>query len=160
MRLHRRSLTHLLLMGGTAADRACLALAFHRASPLRRGPFLQVKGDRDGARLQRSFQSALLTTDGVAPDDLLRAAEGGTLFVDRVEKLSLATQGLFLRFLDRLSPAECGEVPAVWLGRITVGSVAPLESAVATGRFLPALFDCLDKVRVELSPPRRNGGDA
>ena len=36
MRLHRRSLTHLLLVGGTAANRVCLALAFHRASPLRR----------------------------------------------------------------------------------------------------------------------------
>jgi transcriptional regulator of acetoin/glycerol metabolism len=150
IRLHRRSLFHLLLLGGTGGERARVALDFHRASLLGRGPFVRVRGDQDEERLQSALQCALSAVKCERPDSPLRQSLGGTLFVDRVSRLSLVTQNLMLRFLDGLTtPASA---PRAWAGRLAVGSPEPLESAVATGRFLPALYDLLDKIRVELHP--------
>jgi DNA-binding NtrC family response regulator len=151
IRLHRRSLFHLLLLGGTGAQRARVALDFHRNSLLGRGPFVRVRGDRDEERLQCALQCALSAVKCERPDSPLRESLGGTLFVDRVSRLSLATQNLLLRFLDSLPALSCA--PRAWAGRLAVGSAEPLERAVATGRFLLALYDLLDKIRVELRPP-------
>jgi len=148
IRLHRHSLIHLLLVGGTPGERARLAFAFHCGSPLRRGPFVHLQGDRDEDRLRCALQCALSAVDCERSDDPLRESEGGTLFLDRVSCLSLATQHFLLRLLGSL-PTPLG---ATWacFGRLAVGSAEPLEGAAAAGRFLPALFDILDKIRVEL----------
>jgi hypothetical protein len=37
-----------------------------------------------------------------------------------------------------------------WVGRLIVGNAEPLAVAVAAGAFEPALYDALDKVRIEL----------
>src|SRR5207244_11738901 len=59
IRLHRHSLFHLLLEGGTARARERLAIAFHRGSPLRRGPFLRLGAGGDGDRFGRALEPAL-----------------------------------------------------------------------------------------------------
>ena len=156
IRLHRHSLIHLLLVGGTVRERAWLALAFHRESPLRRGPLVRLRGPRDEDRLRCALECALCAVKCGRPDSPLRESEGGTLFVDHVERLSLATQRVLLFFLASLSPPQ-GAPAVAWFGRLAVGSAEPLEAAAAAGRFLPALHDLLDKIRVEL-PPGPHGG--
>jgi DNA-binding NtrC family response regulator len=146
IRLHRHSLFHLLLVGGTRGERERLALAFHRGSPLRLGPFVRLDAGPDEDRLRCALECALSTVTCERLDNPLRESEGGTLFLDRVAHLSLATQRLLLRLLA--SPPAAASGPC--FSRLAVGSDALLEEAAAAGRFHPALFDILDKIRVEL----------
>lgn len=148
--MHRHSLIHLLLLGGTPSERAEVAIAFHRESPVRYGAFVTARADRDEASLQAGLRGWLSSADPEPGRSLLRAADGGTLLIDFVERLSLDSQRLLLRFLRRLAPAgDAGEAPA-WAGRLAVGSSLDLEAEVSAGRFLPSLHDSLDKIRVDL----------
>jgi len=146
IRLHRHSLFHLLLVGGTRGERERLALAFHRGSPLGLGPFVRLDAGPDEDRLRCALEHALSAVTCERPDNPLRESEGGTLFLDRVAHLSLATQRLLLRLLA--SPPAAASGPC--FSRLAVGSDAPPEEAAAAGRLHPALFDILDKIRVEL----------
>ena len=146
IRLHRHSLSHLLLVGGTAEERECLARAFHRGSPLRRGPFVRLEAERDALRLCCALVNVLCAVTRERHDDPLRASEGGTLFLDRVTHLSPAIQRLLFRVLASRPGFSAGP----YFGRLAVGSDEPLEDLAAAGCFLPELFDILDKVRVEL----------
>src|SRR5439155_27387285 len=47
IRLHRHSLFHLLLQGGTREERERVARAFHHGSPLSSGPFVRIEAMRD-----------------------------------------------------------------------------------------------------------------
>ena len=154
IRLNRRSLIHLLLQGGSAEERMRLAWEFHRGSPLMRGPFVRIEAAHDEERLRCALEHALSAVTCERPDNPLRESEGGTLFLDDVSRLSLPTQHLLLRFLAGLAGA--GEVTGPCFGRLAVGSAEPLEAATAEDRFDLALFDILDKIRVEL----RSGAEA
>lgn len=146
IRLHRHSLSHLLLVGGTAEERERLAREFHRGSPLRRGPFVRLDADHEALRLCCALVNVLCAVTGERHDDPLRASEGGTLFLDRVTHLSPAIQRLLFHVLA--SPPVVSASP--YFGRLAVGSDEPPEDVAAVGRFLPELFDILDKVRVDL----------
>jgi DNA-binding NtrC family response regulator len=146
IRLHRHSLFHLLLVGGAAGEREGLALSFHFGSPLRRGPFVRLDAGRDEDRLRCALEHALSAVTCERLDNPLRESEGGTLYLDRVSRLSPATQHVLLRVLASLPAAVTGPC----FSRLAVGSDEPLEDAAAAGRFHPALFDILDKIRVEL----------
>jgi DNA-binding NtrC family response regulator len=156
IRLHRHSLFHLLLVGGAAGERERLAFAFHLGSPLKCGPFVRLEAERDEDRLRCALEHALSAVTCERPDNPLRESEGGTLFLDRVSHLSLATQHVLLRVLASLPAAAAA---ATWpcFSRLAVGSDEPLEDAAAAGRFHPALFDILDKIRVELRPGTQAG---
>jgi two-component system C4-dicarboxylate transport response regulator DctD len=152
LRLHRHSLINLLVLRGAAAERAHVANAFHRESPLRLGPFVTIRCDRDEPRLRAALEGSLSGVERDPTGNPLRASEGGTLFLDAVEGLPLDTQRLLLGFLSRQSAAStAGEAPA-WAGRLAVGAATDLAREVESGRFLPALYDCIDKIRVELGP--------
>jgi len=148
----------VMVLGGSADERLQAAYAFHRESFLRRGPFICVDGERD----QRRLLMALQEWNSPGPADLwanpLLAAEHGTLFLDQVGSLSIETQRMFLAFARRLVDAPMESEKPHWVGRLTVGNPEHLSTAVMDGRFLPALYDSLDKVRVEL--PARIAGVA
>ena len=155
IRLHRHSLIHLLLQGGTAAERERLAWAFHHGSPLTRGPFVRIEAARDEERLRCALEHALSAVTCERPDNPLRESEGGTLLLDHVSHLTPATQHILLRFLGGISGAATVTGPC--FGRLAVGSEEALEAAAASGRFDPALFDILDKIRIELRSGARAG---
>jgi DNA-binding NtrC family response regulator len=148
LRLNRRTLVNVLILGGSAEARRAMAHAFHRASPLRGGPFVAVDAARDHRCLSASLEAYLSATAPTPCGDPLRAAEGGTLFVDSVNLLSRATQGLLLEFTRRLG--SLGELDETWAGRLVVGSQESLAIAVAEGCFGARLYDALDKLRIEL----------
>ena len=43
----------------------------------------------------------------------------------------------------------------LWRGRLVAGCESDLPFAVSQGQFSPELYDCLDKVRIELDQPMR-----
>lgn len=145
--LHRHSLMNVLVLGGTSDGRSRVARAFHERSPLRAAPFVSVDASRDEASLRNALLDWLRfgMRDGV---NRLRASERGTLFLDRVDALSDGTQRLLLALGLASTHGSAGS----WRGRLIAGSETDLSLESRTGRFQPALFDVLDKVRVELSP--------
>lgn len=145
--LHRHSLMNVLVLGGTSDGRSRVARAFHERSPLRAAPFVTVDSSRDESGLREALLDWLRfgARDGL---NHLRASERGTLFLDRVEALSDGTQRLLLAL--GLASAHGGV--GNWCGRLIAGSETDLTHELRAGRFQPALFDVLDKVRVELSP--------
>ena len=150
IRLHRHSLTNVLVIGGTAARREQVARSFHRESPLRGGAFAGVDCTLD----EENLRIALLEWVGPAAEEPavnpLSTAEHGTLFLDSVDRLPLETQRLLLALARRLLGEPSPNADAPCPGRLVVGNPRPLVAAVSEGRFLAPLYDALDKVRVEL----------
>jgi DNA-binding NtrC family response regulator len=156
LRLHRYSLSPLLIVGGDRSGRASVALAFHRASPLRAGSFLSLDCAREEARLRQALQRWLTAADRTLPANPLWSAARGTLYLESVGSLSAASQRLLQTFVERgsgLSPGGSRE----WPGRLAAGSGQDLWELVAAERFLGGLADGLDKIRVALDPQGQEG---
>lgn len=160
IRLHRHSLANLLVLGGTSEERAEVARGFHQGSPLHAGPVVAVDCRSEEARLRSSLESLLACTSRTRAENPMWSAARGTLFLDSIESLSEPTQRLLLTFAERFAPGrdEGQEVEGIdWVGRLSAGSSEDPTIAVAEGRFLEALYDHLDKIRVELGPVRHVG---
>lgn len=160
LRLHRRSLTNLLVLGGTRPHRTEVALEFHRQSPLRLGPFVVLYGERDDERLSRALASRLRARWEHTASDPLLAAEGGTLFFDSFERFSTPTQRLLLDFVRTATPSPSAP-DGNWAGRLAAGSdfdlSLPLPRSEGDPSPLVELFDCLDKIRIDLEPALAGG---
>ncbi|HKQ57302.1 MAG TPA: sigma 54-interacting transcriptional regulator [Candidatus Eisenbacteria bacterium] len=148
--LHRHSLTNVLIVGGNEALREQVARAFHRESPLGGGAFAIVNCAREEDRLR----TALLdwTEGGEQGVNPLQVAEQGTLYLDMVEHLDLDTQRLLLALARQIQGEPAIGAQGARAGRLVVGNPRGLADLAADGRFMPALYDALDKVRVELGP--------
>jgi DNA-binding NtrC family response regulator len=150
-------LTNVLLLGGSASERLRLAREFHRESPLRLGSFVPVSCSRQEAPLRAALSGWASRSDLGFGAHRLRTVEHGTLFLDQVDGLGIESQRLLLR----LATSSLGDrwfaesTPRV--GRLICGNATDLVDVTATGRFLPALLDALDKIRVDLDYVSRGG---
>lgn len=147
LRLGNPGLANLLVQGADGAERFRVAREFHEAGRLRRGPFVATS-----ARVEdwpHVFFRALSGEIHLRSTCPLAAAEGGTLFIDEIEALDRDAQRLMLEFLHRGRSA--GAHDSGWAGLIAVGTADDLGWRAARGEFLPALYDSLDKIRVNLS---------
>lgn len=152
---HRHGLTHVLILGGDAGDRRATALTIHAESLLRSGPLVSLDCATEADRLARALDAWM--TDSTDSSDLsLMAAERGTLFLDRVERLPDTAQARLLAFVAHRAGAMT-TLDRRWGGRLICGSGDDLDALARSGRFLLPLLDCLDKVRVSLEPARRGG---
>lgn len=145
LKLHRHSLTHVLIQGGSDNERLQLARAFHRESPNGAGAFVRVDCRESGPRLCEALQEFIAGTEPAGPNPV-REAAGGTLFLDSIASLSPRGQ----RMLLELASPAAGSFAGSWQGRLIVGSRSDLDDAVGSGRFMATLHDCLDKLRIQL----------
>ncbi|HUF78974.1 MAG TPA: sigma 54-interacting transcriptional regulator [Thermoanaerobaculia bacterium] len=135
---------HVLLRGEAGSGRELLARSIHLSSPRRNGPFIvtttaganpvQLEADLFGSEVVG--RSAPVKREG-----RLRLADGGTLYLDSVDRLPLDLQARLVRFLrsGEVEPAGSREVHRVDV-RLVAASLRPLEPAVAR-----------DEVRVDLA---------
>jgi DNA-binding NtrC family response regulator len=149
LRLHRNSLMNVLVMGGDPATRLEIAEAFHRESPLHAGPLVAIDAVRDAGPLLAALRSWTSGTTATIPVSLA-AAERGTLFIDGIEHLDTESQRRLRQLID-----HGDESSAVRPGRFVAGFSEDPAAAVAMGVFSPALYDALDKVRIELPTQAR-----
>ena len=148
LRSHRHSLASLLVIGGQVDERQAVALAFHETGPLRQGPFVSVDCSRHESKLRTALEAALTQANSAAGASPVLAAWGGTLHLDSLDSLSIETQRLLLCLVHRLQSDQ-----ESWPLRLSVGAARGLDEVVSAGRFLPALYDGLDKIRFELQRP-------
>jgi DNA-binding NtrC family response regulator len=149
LRLHRRSLINVLVMGSSQAEREDVARAFHRESPLRSGPFVRVDCVLDEERFCRGLQMWMSGVFDSSNSSLLVASRG-TLYLENIETLSSRAQRLLLTFVSHYTGPRQWSDGVNWGGRLVVGSEVHLGDQVIEARFLEPLYDCLDKARIEL----------
>lgn len=153
----RRTLTNVLIIGGTAGQREQVARTFHRESPLFGGPIVRVDCNAEQEPLRQALQ-AWKVAGGGSHTNPFRAAEAGTLYLDDVEAVPPDMQPLLLALANRLQGELGGTTEWPGAGRLITGNPRGLSTAVAEGRFNRALSDALDKVRVDLGPAAAGSG--
>ncbi len=150
LRLHRHSLSNLVVLGGSEAQRAEIACAFHRSSPARGGPFVVLDCAREEQTLGLALRQWLVPGRDSPAANPLRDCENGTLFLAAVESLSAETQRLLLSMTRRAEEGFGGQESARGPLRLAVGSAEDLAEAVEERRFSGALYDSLDKIQIRL----------
>ena len=149
----------LLVVGETGVGKGVMAQWVHAHSARRRGPFVPVNCGAIPESLIDSqlFGHARGAFSGAdrAHKGLVRAAEGGTLLLDEIGALPLASQTRLLRLLEEREAQPVGFSQPVRVNvRIIVAANQDLREAVRRGNFREDLYFRLDIVRIELPPLR------
>jgi DNA-binding NtrC family response regulator len=154
----------ILLMGETGTGKEVVALAVHRASTRRAGPFLPVNC---GAIPEALFESELFgyrkgVFTGAKEDKagLVEMADGGTLFLDEIGEMPLPMQVRLLRCLDGGRVRRIGEIREHIVDvRVIAATNRSLQKEIAAGRFREDLYFRLAAARFELTRLRQRPDD-
>jgi len=154
---------HVLLRGEPGVGKELLARSIHLSSGRRNGPFIvasgagtnpvQVEADLFGSEVQGKGGP-------VKREGKLTLADGGTVFLDEVERLPLDLQARLVRFLrsGEVEPAGSQEVLHSDI-RLVAASGAPLEPAVARDEFRVDLAYRLSRFAIDVPPLRQRKAD-
>ncbi|QDE70577.1 sigma-54-dependent transcriptional regulator [Myxococcus xanthus] len=145
----------ILISGATGAGKSRLARWCHERSNRRGKPFetldlVTVPEDLQMAELFGWKKGAFTGAVRDAPGSVARA-EGGTLFIDEIDKLSLKAQAGLLHLLESRSYRPLGEGTGERQAdvRFIIGTNADLHAEVRAGRFREDLY-----YRVNVLPVR------
>jgi DNA-binding NtrC family response regulator len=141
---------HVLITGETGVGKEVVAERVHRASRRANAPFVRV----EAAALSESLLERELFGAGTRPG-LFENANGGTVLVDEVSELPLATQAKLLRVLERgevirMDTAEPRKVDV----RFLAATNRDLRAMVAEGTFREDLYFRLNGITIEVPPLR------
>lgn len=149
--------TDVLIIGETGTGKEVVARTLHDLSPRAGKPFVTI----DCAALpETQIESELFGHEAGAFPGAMRArygrfehARGGTVLLDDIGSLPLATQGKLLRVIEArvITPLGSNEARPLDI-RILATSRTPLAPEVAAGRFRADLFYRLDVVSLTVPP--------
>lgn len=154
----------VLISGETGVGKEMIAKLIHARSPRRARPFVIV----ECAALQESLlQSELFghergafTGADRAKPGLFEVANGGTIFLDEVGEVSLATQVKLLRVLDTSTFRHVGGTTEIRVdARVVAATNRNLSSMVSQGLFREDLFYRLCTITIDVPPLRARGDD-
>jgi transcriptional regulator with GAF, ATPase, and Fis domain len=150
---------NVLLLGETGVGKEVLAERLHQRSPRAAKPFLRLNCAALPEQLLESelfghergaFSGATATKPG-----LFEAAHGGTVFLDEVGELSLATQAKLLRVIEDRQILRVGGIKPKKVDIFFVAATnRDLEAEVARGAFRADLFFRLNGVALTVPPLR------
>lgn len=154
----------VLVTGETGTGKEVLVEAIRNCSPLRDKPYIAlncaalpesiVESELFG-HTRGSFTGAVSERMG-----MLQAADGGTVFLDEIDSLSLPVQAKLLRFLEN---RECRQIGSVENRKVNVRMIAAsnanLEEKIRAGEFREDLYFRLNVVRLDLPPLRERSED-
>jgi two-component system, NtrC family, C4-dicarboxylate transport response regulator DctD len=149
--------TDVLIVGATGTGKEVVARALHDLSPRSGKPFVAI----DCAALpETQIESELFGHEPGAFPGAMRTrygrfehARGGTVLLDDIGSMPLATQGKLLRVVQErvITPLGANEARPLDL-RILATSRTPLEPEVEAGRFRADLFYRLAVVSLSVPP--------
>ncbi len=154
----------VLITGETGSGKERVAKLIHARSSRRTRPFVVV----ECAALQESLlQSELFghergafTGAERAKPGLFEVAHGGTIFLDEIGEVSLATQTKLLRVLDTSTFRHVGGTAEIHVDvRILAATNRDLPAMVRQNLFREDLFYRLSTIAIELPPLRKRAGD-
>ncbi len=149
----------VLITGETGTGKEVLARLVHQHSKVRRGPFFPI----NCASLKRDLVESELfghrrgAFTGAVENALgaVRAAEGGTFFLDEIGELDLAVQAKLLRFLETGEITPVGEPRSIKVNvRFVAATNADLDALAAAGAFRQDLLYRINPMKIALPPLR------
>jgi DNA-binding NtrC family response regulator len=154
----------VLIRGESGTGKERVARAIHEHSPRRDKPFVPVDCTalNDALFESQMFGHEKGSFTGAHRDTLgfIRAAEGGTLFIDELGELSLGNQAKLLRFLQESSVTPVGSVrPTPVDVRVIAATHRDLPAMIDQEQFRLDLFYRLNVVEVSLPPLRERRED-
>jgi transcriptional regulator with PAS, ATPase and Fis domain len=154
-----RSSISVLVLGETGVGKDVLANAIHRASPRSRGPFLGLNCSAISESMLEAelfgHEKGAFTGAVQARPGLFESASGGTVFLDEIGELPLATQVKLLRVLEDRRVMRVGGRKAIDVDvRFVAATNRDLESACARGAFRSDLYYRLAGLTLTIPPLR------
>ncbi len=154
----------VLLRGESGTGKELLARAIYHHSLRAKQPFLPVNCAAIPDTLLESelfgHEKGAFTGATSRRIGKLEQCQGGTIFLDEIGDMSLATQAKLLRVLQERSFERLGGMETVKVDiRFIVATNKDLEEAISTGRFREDLYYRLNVVSIEIPPLRERKED-
>ncbi|MGI6211493.1 MAG: sigma-54 interaction domain-containing protein [Anaerovoracaceae bacterium] len=154
---------NVLICGETGTGKELVAQAIHNSSRAFLGPFIS---QNCGAIPENLLEGILFgTTKGsfTGAEDregLFEMAEGGTIFLDEINSLSLNMQTKILRAVENKVVSRVGEMKERKIHvRVIAATNESLEDLIREGRFKSDLYYRLAGIRIDLPPLAERKGD-
>jgi len=159
-----RSGANVLVEGPSGTGKELVARALHDLSPRSGGPFVAVEC---AALSPTLLESELFGHEKGAFTDAYRqkigrfeAADGGTIFLDEITEIDLATQVKLLRVLETKTFQRVGGTEDIKSDfRLVAATNRDIASFVKEGRFREDLYYRLDVINIRLPPLKDRRGD-
>lgn len=155
----------VLLNGQSGTGKELFAHAIHNSSDRRDESFISVNCAALPENLLESelfgyVEGAFTGARRGGKKGLLQEANGGTVFLDEVAKMSLSIQSKFLKFLQDREIKPVGGNKTFKLDvRVIAATNVSLEKLVASGEFLPDLYYRLNVVPIVIPPLKERPED-
>ncbi len=154
----------VLIRGESGTGKDLMARAIHHHSPRCGGPFVTLNCAALPETLLESelfgHKRGSFTGANRDKDGLLKAADGGTFFLDEVGNMSPAIQVKLLRVLEDKKVTPVGDTKPFDVDiRLIAATNADLEADVKGGRFRADLFYRLNVLPISLPPLRERLDD-
>jgi transcriptional regulator with GAF, ATPase, and Fis domain len=154
----------VLLVGEAGSGKALVARALHHRSPRKDGMFTSINcrnlsGDELDFELFGSVANEL-SGDVEPRKGIFELAEGGSVFLEEIDQLSLMLQGKIVRMLREAEVRRIGEAFGRTVDvRMIASTHRNLAELVKNGRFRRDLHLVLGEYVLELPPLRERGED-
>jgi two-component system, NtrC family, response regulator len=154
----------VLLLGESGTGKEMAALAIHRRSLRKDGPFIAINCNAIPENLLESelfgHEKGSFTGAHTQRKGMMESAAGGTIFLDEIGELPPAVQVKLLRFLQEHRFQRVGGRQEIQIDtRIIAATNVQLKQAVADGKFREDLYFRLAVVVIRLPPLRERGDD-
>ena len=154
----------VLIVGESGVGKEVIPRVIHDCSPRRRGKYFAIncgsipEGTIDSelfGHVKGSFTGAIGDSPGY-----FGAADKGTLFLDEVGELPLATQARLLRVLEtgEYIPVGATDVRKTDV-RVVAATNVNMQRAISEGRFREDLYYRLNSIPIQMPPLRERGDD-
>jgi DNA-binding NtrC family response regulator len=149
----------VLVDGETGVGKEVVARAIHAASPRRGRPYLAVNCGAIPGQLLESLLfghvKGAFTGADKDKEGVFEAGEGGTVLLDEIGELPLASQATLLRVLEEKHVMRLGTTKESRVDvRVIAATNRDLEAMVAQGTFRKDLLYRLDPMRITVPPLR------
>ena len=153
-----------LILGETGAGKEMVALALHRLSAQKSGPFVAINCNTIPENLLESelfgHEKGAFTGAHTQRKGHIDTAAGGTLFLDEIGELPGPVQVKLLRFLQEKCFQRIGGRQEIQSdARIVAATNRNLQESAASGKFREDLYFRLAVVVVKVLPLRERGDD-
>jgi DNA-binding NtrC family response regulator len=155
----------VLITGETGTGKELVARALHFDGARRTKPFMEVNCASIPSTLLESelfgYERGAFTDAKQRKLGMLEAADGGTMFLDEISEIDLATQAKLLKLIEDKRVRRLGGLREQEVNvRFIAASNRDLEQMTREGRFRADLYFRLRIVHIVVPPLRERGTDA